>query len=38
LSNELIRPIDSDSARAIEAASKAASKAIEAAMQTGKKI
>jgi Abortive infection alpha len=34
MSNELIRPI-ADSARAIEEASKAFSKAIEAAMQTG---
>ena len=35
MANELIHPIDADSAHAIEEASKAGSKAIEAAMRTG---
>lgn len=38
MSNELIRPIDPDSARAIEETAKAAAKAIEAAVQTGKYV
>src|ERR1700731_1186293 len=38
MANELIRPIDADSAHAIEEASKAASKAIEAGMQAGKYV
>jgi hypothetical protein len=38
MSNELIRPIDADSARAIEEAAKAFSQTISAAMQTGKYV
>ncbi len=36
MANELIRPIDADTAHAVEEAAKAMSKAIEAAMRTGK--
>jgi hypothetical protein len=36
--NELIRPIDPDSAHAIEEAAKAAGKAIDAAMQAGRYV
>lgn len=38
MANELIRPIDADTAHAIEEASKAMGKAIEVAMQTGKYV
>jgi hypothetical protein len=36
MANELIRPIDPDSAHAIEETAKAAAKAIDAAIQAGK--
>ncbi len=35
MANELIRPIDADTAHAVEETAKAMSKAIEAAMRTG---
>jgi hypothetical protein len=38
MGNELIRPIDPDSAHAIEESAKAAGKAIDAAVQTGKYV
>ncbi len=38
MANELIRPIDPDSARAIEETAKAAGKAIDAAVQSGKYV
>ena len=38
MGNELIRPIDPDSAHAIEETAKAAAKAIDAAVQAGRYV